>query len=917
MDPLSISMGVLASLQVANSILSFCRDIRSGVRQAPWTLLHILQEVRDLRNLIEAIESISGEEISSNNTSHILSDGVKSALSGCLAELQLLEHRLKPGQAEALLHSSSPRRQAFVQSVVWRLKDKDAHESISGLQRCKATLNLAISSSNLAAVQNIEKLTISLDLKVDESHRHINALADDINKVRLDERYKAIVNWLSPLNSKQAHVAALTTHQTGTSEWLIQQQCFLDWKDGRDRLLWLSGSPGSGKTVLMSHIIEYLSANEDSESTKELEDPVCAYVYCDFRNPDAQSLPNILGSVLSQLCSQLQHYPEALLSAYTSSTEHHNHWQPPSINMMLDIFQILGTKRQIYLLVDAVDEAADCKALAEQLLHLSSLDSNIRVFAASRNEPVIQSVFEDARRISLENHVAEVDNDIREYAVEYLSTDRELRWLSPELQNLILDSLLSNSKGAFRWATCQIDSLRFCRTIRDVKKSLKTLPKGLNGTYERILSNISGVDVPILHKALTWLSFSASTLTLQQLWEALAIELETDCIDDDCRLTSPQDILTISNGLLTVSPDGSVSLAHLSVRDYLLSPDIASNFETAKFALNPGTGHLQIVQDCLTYLNFNHLSSGPCHTQQDYLTRLEKFPLLRYATRYWFYHARNSDYSEELQHQTLEFFSPLNHQNFMSWVQVFNADMPFKWHVYPKHATALYYAASLGLDTVVESLLQPETSSGIQDLNNPGSRFGGTPLHAAVIREHLTIVKRLLAAAANPAKADFDGVTPLHSAASQGSLDVIRVLLDHGAPIGAKDGMAGKTPAEWARLSGRFETAELIEQGQPSGAVSPITVELMTYSSSSNSAMCRRTTSISSSVATETVTSVAKIRLWQPKPGYFPDKYEKRSGVDASLVVGMEKDGGTAEFEGDFTLDLARLSHCAEDSPMW
>jgi ankyrin repeat protein len=107
----------------------------------------------------------------------------------------------------------------------------------------------------------------------------------------------------------------------------------------------------------------------------------------------------------------------------------------------------------------------------------------------------------------------------------------------------------------------------------------------------------------------------------------------------------------------------------------------------------------------------------------------------------------------------------------MSWAQLINADCPFKWNVYPRYAIPLYYASSFGITSAVQHLLSST------DLNAPGSRFGGTALHAATIRNHIPIMELLLAAGADPCQGDFNLVISLHSAASQGNMATIEVLI--------------------------------------------------------------------------------------------------------------------------------------------
>lgn len=52
--------------------------------------------------------------------------------------------------------------------------------------------------------------------------------------------------------------------------------------------------------------------------------------------------------------------------------------------------------------------------------------------------------------------------------------------------------------------------------------------------------------------------------------------------------------------------------------------------------------------------------------------------------------------------------------------------------------------------------------------------------------------------------------TPLHVAASQGDLALIRLLVDAGADLGARDGAFHGRPLEWARHFGQIEAADLL-----------------------------------------------------------------------------------------------------------
>lgn len=54
----------------------------------------------------------------------------------------------------------------------------------------------------------------------------------------------------------------------GSGEWLLEKPEFLDWmKSSSSSILWLHGIPGSGKSMLVATVIEFLrSRNEGVEN---------------------------------------------------------------------------------------------------------------------------------------------------------------------------------------------------------------------------------------------------------------------------------------------------------------------------------------------------------------------------------------------------------------------------------------------------------------------------------------------------------------------------------------------------------------------------------------------------------------------------------------------------------------------------
>ncbi|KAJ4421544.1 hypothetical protein N0V82_003682 [Gnomoniopsis sp. IMI 355080] len=577
----------------------------------------------------------------------------------------------------------------------------------------------------------------------------------------------------------------------------------------------------------------------------------------------------------------------------------------------------VSQRANVFIFVDALDEHLSGHELLGLLFELSKAPGKPMIIVTSR--PVLEVDIDDdiaISRLNMEDRVAEIDDDIRQYVLHRLTADNKMRrWSQERYRNLITDGLLYKSNGMFRWASCQLDAISRVRTPREVRKALASLPAGLHDTYRRILDNVSREDSELLRKMLVWLCFCTKGLSQQELREAIAIQHNASSIDEESQLRSTEDILELGNSLISVAQtQNQVVLAHLSVRDYLLSDSLQRDSRVGHFALAPRQSHTQLATDCLTYLFFEELSSGPCESADDYMERLGKMPFLKHAANAWSYHLRAAEVNEDLFSLVLRLFLPESRSTFMSWIQVINtgSDSNFKWNIYPRHATSLYYAASFGLRDVLTYLL--EQGMEPKDLNAPGSRFGGTALHAAALREHLEVMEDLIKAGANPSTADFNGVSPLHSAASQGSVEATRILLRFGAATDARDSMMNATPLEWARKSGRLNVVLLLEAADAKLTDSDSSTSFSSLGQSTPKTSTRSSSSTSQLKEASAITEDG-ITVWKPVAGFFPDYYEKRSGLTSSIVLGFAIGSETTTLYSKLDLNLPVLQN--KDEAHW
>lgn len=138
MDPVSITASVIAIIQIAEKIVSVCKDYIATVKDAPSDLRTILIEVGSLKCVLEALElSVSGE------LSDILQKlgSPDGPIEGCKQALALLERQLPRPFGYA---GDAKRRKIDV--LAWPLKEPRARKALEDIARHKATISLALTT---------------------------------------------------------------------------------------------------------------------------------------------------------------------------------------------------------------------------------------------------------------------------------------------------------------------------------------------------------------------------------------------------------------------------------------------------------------------------------------------------------------------------------------------------------------------------------------------------------------------------------------------------------------------------------------------------------------------------------------------------------------------------------------------------
>ncbi len=391
---------------------------------------------------------------------------------------------------------------------------------------------------------------------------------------------------------------------------------------------------------------------------------------------------------------------------------------------------------------------------------------------------------------------------------------------------------------------CQIDVIRECKKPNLVRRALKTLPKTLDETYERILSNIPDDYVEDVRRVLQCLICSFYPLDVKEVADIVAIDTAEPYYDPENGYSSPRELLSVCSGLVSTRSswrqgDGmgrsarieieELRLAHFSVKEYLVS-DRVNLGPALKYKLDEVSCHGTLANLCISYLlqyeegiydrqSVTRTGDPEAHESWDEQSEAETdghfedkklceiTPFAPYAAIFWSRHLRAArlDDTTPLYAKSMKLIDDpalldriVNHHRY--W---FDADVDYTLRFfsirnrrrnpvkYPLSASIspVYYASLLGLDYHVSQLLEAGESA---DSLGPE----GTALAVAASKGHKSTVQLLLKLGADmnaqevwKKERNITTIltkTALHSAIERGHEDIVHFLLDHGAAVNTK-----------------------------------------------------------------------------------------------------------------------------------
>ncbi|KAK0759434.1 hypothetical protein N5P37_007622 [Trichoderma harzianum] len=469
-----------------------------------------------------------------------------------------------------------------------------------------------------------------------------------------------LLGWLPYIDQQRFYTESRSARKpsASTGSWFVNRH-IVPWIKERS-LLWLHGKAGSGKTIMTSKVIEYLESMNDS---------MLAYYYFSFRNKDSQSLRNMKCAILVQILKGLSvphpdnenkfFIPRAFRSLYDT---HFPSKTPPVEELDSVLIEVIDLSEETFLIIDALDECDSEFVRGEAITFLASLlgkvKSKLHILITSRLEVDIETKISQISipTTSVALHATDVDRDIRKHLRALMREEDSFKAWSHALKERVIEHLVQNADGVFRWADLQIQGLRGKTREIDVNRALKRLPRDLGETYSRILQRIDLNNYKLEAMAvLRWLACSTRPLNLAEIAELAVFdveesdeanllpsssEYELSCVYQN-RFTSASEVLNILSGLVTSTqlsetdprPHNSiVSFSHFSVKEYLQSNQV----EPSYFKLILSECHWFVLKCSFAYMRAFDIAARENRELRD-------CPLLLYACFSVWEHAKEPE----------------------------------------------------------------------------------------------------------------------------------------------------------------------------------------------------------------------------------------------------------------------------------
>jgi hypothetical protein len=351
--------------------------------------------------------------------------------------------------------------------------------------------------------------------------------------------------------------------------WILENPEYQAWyNNDQNKLLWLSGDPGKGKTMLLCGIVQELIRQPGST--------LVTFFFCQATILSNNDFVSVLRSLIWLLADQQPSLISYIRHSYDKAGQAVFHgpnaWYKLSqifINMLCD-----GKRPPVCIIVDALDECTTGRMELLQLIQRLSTLPKVKLIVSSRNWPEIGGKLINEMNLSLEVNAGLVKTAVELY-ISYKASQLSILRDDSQLKEEVCHQMLKKANGTFLWVAIvfkSLDSIRYYDDNSEVLKLLDEMPEDLTQLYATMLERIVLLKRENSNLCRTALAIATVVHRPLSLNELSTLAGFRNLLK---KLEHVEELIKYCGSFLTVQ-DNKIYFIHQSAKEYLAS-DVSSN----------------------------------------------------------------------------------------------------------------------------------------------------------------------------------------------------------------------------------------------------------------------------------------------------------------------------------------------------
>ncbi|PVH98773.1 hypothetical protein DM02DRAFT_673149 [Periconia macrospinosa] len=535
-------------------------------------------------------------------------------------------------------------------SAVWKNFDTEFGEILRNLREHRSLIESQASIAQLHEMirnQEISQTTLN-NQKEGENRR----------------RREFCMQWLSPAAydvDQEAHTKVRLSYP-GTGRWLLTNKRFYSWFDrdaSSNQLLWMTGIPGAGKTILASLVIE---------EAKKLPNVAVAFFYCKYEDAERNTFVAVARGILLQLLNQDDDLLPYLYEEASKSGQ--SNLSTGSLAKKL-LETAIKNHQKLYVIIDGIDECEreqrrEIVATFESFWDSLPYDEadSLRCLFVSQDDSAARRDF--ARMVTLKITESDTKYDIRAYASVWSNKIKTKFSLDQDRKQYIEDMIAEKAEGMFLFARLMSRYLLDQNNAKELNQELlpTSFPRGtlrLEEIYGKITRKLFGETTTKESnpkKLLSWMVCAKRPLKWREIQCAVSIDLDEQTVDwKDGRF--PVDSKDLCGSLVEIHSDDTVNLVHHTARRYLVDEQIVDS----------ATEEISLTLLTVGYLSMPCFDADNSKEDIQTLISLGYYGFLDYAYAYWSRHLEKSLSSPQPEHMISELTEALQIFMEFNWIE--------------------------------------------------------------------------------------------------------------------------------------------------------------------------------------------------------------------------------------------------------